>query len=150
LRAIYHPGLRHELRPLIELVFQRWDQETGVEYIRTILYYLTRATERVSRDALEQVLLTQGAPVEQVMTTIAQEYIQQGVKRGLAQGLAQGLERTIIRILQRRFGSLPPELPNRLAELPAIVLEELLDEALMATSYEVFAGRLTAVENRVE
>ncbi|HRQ37628.1 MAG TPA: DUF4351 domain-containing protein [Chloroflexota bacterium] len=57
------------------------------------------------------------------------------------------MERSILRILQRRFGPVPSRLPDRLAELPAIVLEELLDEALMASSYEVFASRLTAVEN---
>jgi hypothetical protein len=55
--------------------------------------------------------------------------------------------RSILRILQRRFGSVPSHLPGRLAELPAIALEELLDEALIAPSYEVFAARLTAVEN---
>ncbi|HRQ37627.1 MAG TPA: Rpn family recombination-promoting nuclease/putative transposase [Chloroflexota bacterium] len=91
LRAIFHPGLRHELQPLIELAFALWEKETGVEYIRTILYYLTRATNRVSREELEQALLTQGTPGEKLMGTIADEYIKQGVQQGLKQGLEQGL-----------------------------------------------------------
>ncbi|MBX3056240.1 MAG: DUF4351 domain-containing protein [Anaerolineae bacterium] len=65
----------------------------------------------------------------------------------MEQGLEQGLERSILRILQRRFGVLPPELPDRLAELPATVLEKLLDEAIVAPSYDAFVARLTAVEN---
>jgi predicted transposase/invertase (TIGR01784 family) len=161
LRAVYDPGLRHELRPLVELIFQLSQKETGVEYMRTILYYLTRATERVSREALEQVLLEQGAQGargEQLMATIAQEYIQQGrqegrqegLQEGLEQGLEQGLERSIIRILQRRFGELPPALSDRLAELPAAVLEALIDDALLADDYDAFDVRLTAVENQVE
>ncbi|GIK54634.1 MAG: Rpn family recombination-promoting nuclease/putative transposase [Chloroflexi bacterium] len=151
LRAIFHPGLRHELRPLIELAFELHEKETGVEYIRTIMYYLTRATGRVSRAELEQALLAQGAPGEKLMATIADEYIQigmeKGLKRGLEQGLEQGLERSILRILQRRFGVLPSGLPGRLAELPAMVLEELLDEAIIAPSFDAFVARLTAVEN---
>ncbi|HUM70233.1 MAG TPA: Rpn family recombination-promoting nuclease/putative transposase, partial [Chloroflexota bacterium] len=151
LRAIFHPELRHELQPLIELAFELREKATGVEYIRTILYYLTRATGRVSREELEQALLAQGAPGEKLMETIADEYIQLGVEKGLQQGLKQGLEqgleRSILRVLQRRFGALPSELPGRLAELPAIVLEELLDEAIIAPSYDAFVVQLTAVEN---
>lgn len=92
LRAIFHPGLHHELFPLITLAFELREKATGVEYIRTILYYLTRATGRVSREELEQALLAQGAPGEKLMETIADEYIQLGVERGLKQGLEQGRE----------------------------------------------------------
>ncbi len=53
----------------------------------------------------------------------------------------------MLRILQRRFGSVPSHLPDHLAELPANVLEELLDEALIAPAYDAFAAQLTAVEN---
>jgi predicted transposase/invertase (TIGR01784 family) len=162
LRAIYWPGLRHELGPLMNLIFQLITRQTGIEYIHTILYYLTRATERVSREALEQALLEQGAQGEQVMATIAQEYIQQGLQQGLKQGLhqglelgleqglEQGLERSLVRILERRFDQLPADLPDRLSELPAAVLEELIDDALVAADYEAFAERLTAVENQTE
>ncbi|HRQ42045.1 MAG TPA: Rpn family recombination-promoting nuclease/putative transposase [Chloroflexota bacterium] len=93
LRAIFHPGLRHELLPLVEMAFELREKETGVEYIRTILYYLTRATGRVSREELEQALLAQGAPGEQIMNTIAEEYIKQGLEQGLQQGLQEGQEK---------------------------------------------------------
>jgi predicted transposase/invertase (TIGR01784 family) len=85
LRAIFNPQLRQELDVLIRLVFQLSSQRTGVEYIRTILYYLSNATERVKRVDLEQVLLRQGAEGERTMTTIAQEYIQEGIEQGRLQ-----------------------------------------------------------------
>jgi hypothetical protein len=75
-------------RPLAvreRVVFQLSSQRTGVEYIRTILYYLSNATERVKRVDLEQVLLRQGAEGERTMTTIAQEYIQEGIEQGRLQ-----------------------------------------------------------------
>lgn len=82
LRAIFNPHLREELGDLLTLAFQLSEQRTGLEYIRTILYYLSKATERVNREDLESALLRQGAQGEQMMTTIAQEYIDQGIEQG--------------------------------------------------------------------
>jgi hypothetical protein len=50
LRAIFNPRLRHELDDLANLVFRLGSQRTGLEYIRTIMYYLSDATERVKRE----------------------------------------------------------------------------------------------------
>lgn len=36
LRAIFHPGLRHELRPLVDLMFELQGKKTGVEYIHQL------------------------------------------------------------------------------------------------------------------
>lgn len=100
LRVIFHPGLRHELQPLIELAFELWEKETGIEYIRTIMYYLTRATNRVSREDLEQALLTQGTPGENIMETIAQEYIQQGLEQGQEKGRLEATRRIARQLLK--------------------------------------------------
>ena len=151
LRAIYRPDLRHQLPALLRLIFALSEQETGIEYIRTTLYYLTKGTEKVDRAALERALLEIGPQGERIMNTIAQEYIkeglQQGLEQGLEQGFEQGLERSIMRIVRRRFGEEPPDLADRLAELPAVVLEELLDDALILPDYDAFNDRLTAVAN---
>ncbi len=110
LRAIFNPQLRHELEPLISLVFELQHQRTGLEYIRTILYYLSRATERVSREDLQAALLRQGAEGERAMMTIAQEFIQQGIDQGIEQGIEQGLQDSILDLLAVRFGDVPPEI----------------------------------------
>lgn len=73
---------------------------------------------------------------------------QQILEKGVQQGMEQGLERSIVRILQKRFDLLSPDLPDRLAELPAAVLEGLLDEALLVADYGAFMEQLTAVENQ--
>ncbi|MCC6603506.1 MAG: Rpn family recombination-promoting nuclease/putative transposase [Anaerolineae bacterium] len=106
LRSIFNPQLRHELEPLITLIFELHGQRTGLEYIRTILYYLSRATERVSREDLQTALLRQGAEGERAMMTIAQEFIQQGIE----QGIEQGLQDSILDLLAVRFGDVPPEI----------------------------------------
>jgi flagellar biosynthesis/type III secretory pathway protein FliH len=145
LRAIFDPELRQELESLVTLIFELREKRTGLEYIRTILYYLSRATERVSGADLQRALLHQGAEGERMMATIAQEYIQQGIEQGLEQGLEQGieqgLEKSILRVLQRRFGELPSEVRTKLDGLTAAELESLLDEALVVTSLQEFMDR---------
>ena len=46
-----------------------------LEHIRIILYYLSEATDRVSCEELQKALLRQGTQRENVMATIAQEFI---------------------------------------------------------------------------
>lgn len=107
LRAIFNPHLREELNDLVALMFQLSTQRTGLEYIRTILYYLSRATEKITRQDLQQALLQQGAEGKKLMNTIAQEFIQQGMQQGLQQGLQQGMEamrQNIIELLHLRLG----------------------------------------------
>jgi predicted transposase/invertase (TIGR01784 family) len=91
MRAVHRPDLRHELKPLVELIFALWQQETGIEYVRTIMYYLTRTTGKANRELLKQALLEQGSQGEKVMETIAQSYIQEGIEQGLAKGMEKGM-----------------------------------------------------------
>ncbi len=64
--------------------------------------------------------------------------IEQGIERGIEKGMRQGLEKgvfsTLVRLLERRFGSLSPDLLGLLerAHLPA--LNRLVDLALEAES----------------
>ncbi|MDJ0756591.1 MAG: Rpn family recombination-promoting nuclease/putative transposase [Ardenticatenaceae bacterium] len=133
LRAIFNPRLRQELDQLLTLMFELRDKRTGLEYIRTILYYLSRATERVSRQELETALDRQGVQGEQLMATIAQEYIQEGV------------EKSILRVLARRFGAVPTEVQTQLDTLTLSDLETLLDAAVEVDDLSAFAARLAAI-----
>ena len=89
LRAVRNPHLKDELDDLIALMFELDQQQTGLEYIRTILYYLSKATERVDREDLKKALLSQGTQGENVMATIAQEYIQEGYEKGMERGMLE-------------------------------------------------------------
>jgi len=165
LRHIFDPDLHQELDGLIDLIFQLLEQKTGLEYIRTVLYYLSEATERVSREDIQKALLRQGTQGENVMATIAQEFIQQGleeglekgikqgikqgielgIEKGVEQGVEQGVEKSIRRVLQRRFGDVPEGINKQLAGLTVVELEEMLDTAVSAPDLDTFAEGLTAV-----
>ncbi|MCP4425221.1 MAG: hypothetical protein GY803_12060 [Chloroflexi bacterium] len=114
LRAIFDPQLRDGLGDLLALIFQLAGKRTGLEYIRTILYYLSKATERVSREDLQTALLHQGAQGESVMATIAQEFIQQGIEQGKLEE-----KWNIARQLLRLHG------PVTVSEITGLTIEEV-------------------------
>ena len=101
MRAVFDPHLRDELVNLVTLIFQLTRQRTGLEYIRTVLYYLTRATEKVSRVDLQQARLQVGEQGERAMTTIAQEFIQEGIREGIQEGIKKGQRKATRRIARQ-------------------------------------------------
>jgi predicted transposase YdaD len=102
----------------------------------------------LEKSPLYQEILTKG--VQQGQAWGRKEGLEQGLEQGMEQGLElgleQGLERSILRILTRRFGQYEADLPDRLAELPPLVLEQLLDEAITAETYPLFTTYLAILE----
>ncbi len=150
LRAIFNPRLRHELDDLANLVFRLSSQRTGLEYIRTIMYYLSDATERVTREDLEEVLLRQGAEGERVMATIAQEYIQEGIQLGIEQGIEQGrinmLQEDVLDLLHIRFEQVGTAVREQITAVTSIsILRQLHREAATADTMATFIEKLTAL-----
>ncbi len=113
LHAIFNPHLREELDDLVALMFQLSAQNTGMEYIRTILYYMSSATEKIKREDLQQALLRQGAEGKKLMNTIAQEFIQQG----LQQGMEAAMRQNIMELLQLRLDVVAKTFQEQLAQI---------------------------------
>ncbi|HSH05278.1 MAG TPA: hypothetical protein VLL52_22375 [Anaerolineae bacterium] len=91
--TFFNPQLPQELDNLITLAFQLQQNPQGLDFIRTILYYLTKATGKVKPTGLRQALLKQGQLGEQAMKTIAEQWIEEGMQKGLSQGFEKGLEK---------------------------------------------------------
>ena len=129
LRAIFDPQLRKELPRLVTLIFELRKQKTGLAYIRAILYYLTMATGKVSRQDLRAALLQQGPIGEKTMMTIAEEFIQEGKVEGIVESIED--------IIKIRFGSLPAAFRDRLNHLEDMTtLQAVRTQSLMAPSLE--------------
>jgi predicted transposase/invertase (TIGR01784 family) len=145
LRAIFNPRLRHELDDLATLVFRLSSQRTGLEYIRTIMYYLSDATDRVKREDLEEVLLRQGAEGERVMATIAQEYIREGFE----QGRINMLQEDVLDLLHIRFEPVGTTVREQITAVTSItILRQLHREAATADSMATFIEKLAALTDR--
>ena len=151
LRAINDPLLINKLDALIELVFQLAKQQTGVEYIRTILYYMSHATDRVDFAALQRVIEQQGSQGSEIMKTIAQQLTQQGLEQGLEQGREQGKQSMILTVLESRFGISRSAYEERLAKIQAPeLLERLGVQAAVATSLDAFDDTLDEIVSRTK
>jgi hypothetical protein len=51
-------------------------QRTGLEYIGTVLLYLSGGTDKISQQALEQVVRDVFVEGDRLMTTIAEQWIE--------------------------------------------------------------------------
>ena len=62
------------------------------------------------------------------------------MQQGLQQGLQQGELTVLRRLLEKRFGPLPPWVIEKLAALPTSGLEELSERVLDAVTLEDLLG----------
>lgn len=65
-----------------------------------------------------------------------QQGIQQGIHQGLEQGIQQGEYRALIRLLTRRFQTLPADVLARIEAAQPEQLEQWLDNTLDATTLD--------------
>jgi predicted transposase YdaD len=63
----------------------------------------------------------------------------------LEKGLERGVEGSILRILNRRFDTVPLAVQKKLTLLPTAVLYQILDEALIASDLATFEARLDQI-----
>ena len=128
LRAVSSPTLKEELFDLVGLLKELRSYKTGVEFIRAIMYYVSKATDRIQWQDLEKALIQQGIDGEEIMT-IAQELQQIGFEKGLKEGREEGREegrRKFIEelLLKHSVVTVSEFLDISIAEIKAIISDE--------------------------
>ncbi len=146
LRAIFNPHLRDELDNLITLIFQLREQRTGLEYMRTILYYLSSATGKIKRHDLQRALLQQGEQGKKLMNTITQEIFQEGMQQGMQQGMEEAMRQNIVELLQIRLQVPETTFQEQLKQIDNLDdLRLLVRRAATVDNVEQFAQALSAL-----
>jgi flagellar biosynthesis/type III secretory pathway protein FliH len=84
----------------------------------------------------EAFILDTRITVEESREEGLQEGLEQGRQEGRQEGLEQGQQHALRRVLQSRFGALPPEVEARLAALSVDEVAWAIDVALSAASLE--------------
>jgi hypothetical protein len=118
-----------------------------------ILTYLDKGPIAVSLETIRQ-MLHRRVPEreEQIMGWLTQPYFEQGVQQGLAagrkegrtEGQAEGQAKLLVRLLEKRFGSLPDHVRARILAADVQSLDTWFDRAIDATDLQsVFAEPLT-------
>jgi len=112
----------------------------GLESLKTVLVYLTSGSDRVDSEYLTQVVQkTLEEKGEQLMPTIAQQWIAEGIVKGREEGREEGheegLRSGILAILELRFPEEYPLLVDRVASIRSVeTLSQLLEMSKTVSS----------------
>ena len=99
--------------------------------IDRILRYIDRGPIFVSHDALKAALGNlDPSRREKIMGHFSQKFEAVGEARGRAQGRAQGRAESLLRLLEKRFGTVSSRLRERIAAADVAALEAWFDRAL--------------------
>ncbi len=104
----------------------------------------------------DMVVLEKSPWYQEILQRGREEGREEGWEKGREEGREEGWEKgreeerryLIRRILERRFGLLPPALSEQFASLSPVQLEAWLDRALQASSLEAFEEQLTRSDNK--
>ncbi len=93
LKYIKSDKLKDRLPGIFGLLKELSSMTTGLEYLQTVLVYLSRGTDKINRqdlkDALTDVFQDEGG---QIMPTIAEEWIREGFEKGVREGMQKGIQ----------------------------------------------------------
>ena len=146
LKYILRDELRDHLPGILGLLRELTGKKTGMEYLETVLTYVSRGTDRVDEEdvrcAVEEAFPQIGGDI---MPTLAEKWIEQGLQQGLQQGFLQALRETLIEVLEDRFETVPQTLRNRLKDIDdPDMLRSLHKKSLHVKSLEEFKDALRA------
>ncbi len=158
LKYIWQDDVRERLKEMMDLLRELGQQETGLEYIRTILSYVSGATDKITAAELEEIVIEAFSEGEALMPTIAEQWIEQGRTEGLEEGREEGREegqretemRLLRRFLQHRFGISLDHFDKQLKTLGLAALTQLSDAAFEVASLVEFEAALAGLQTQAE
>ena len=93
LKYILRDEFGQQFRGMVGLLQTLGQQETGLEYLHTILRYVAGGTEKIERQEFIEVVQAIFETGEDSMPTLAEQWIAEGRQEGEAIGLEKGLEK---------------------------------------------------------
>jgi hypothetical protein len=143
-KYIFRDELAERLPGILGLLRELTDKRSGLEYLETVLRYLSSGTDKVDKDDLRQaaeaVLPEIGG---KIMSTVAEKWVEEGMEKGLQQGMQQGVlkaaREAVIDILEVRFDVVPQSIIKAVMEVDEPeVLKRLYRKAVTLASLEEF------------
>ena len=95
-----------------------------------ILRYIDRGPILVSRERILAALRPLKRRGEEIMGHFSQEFEARGRAIGEAKGRTEGKADALLRVLEKRFGAVPPRLRDRIATADVASLDAWFDRAL--------------------
>ena len=134
MKHIDAPDLREYLIVTILPLLNEFSQkETGLESLESVLYYFPREPSfRESQCDPSNPRTTSFRKTQEVVMTIAEQLRQEGLQQGVQQEALQ----LVVKLLEKKFGSLTESRQRRLAGLPVSELESLAEGLIGDSSLE--------------
>jgi predicted transposase/invertase (TIGR01784 family) len=132
LRHIFSEDLPERLTEIFKLLLQA-EEQSAIEYLGTVLRYLSSAAHPPNATDLKEALSTVFPEKEGgLMQSFAETWLEEGREEGRQQGAAA----LALRQAQHRFGILEADTSDRIRALPLEKLEQLGEALLDFTSRE--------------
>jgi len=141
-----------QLAEILTLLQEVEDRGEVLEHLVTIVTYVVRGAEKITPDELGQAIkeVVRKEEAEELMPTIAEQWIEQGRQEGHQEGHQEGFEegrhQTLVEMLQQiltfHFGVHKGRFASRLAALDLATLKQLSEVALTASTLAEFEAAL--------
>lgn len=146
LKYIYAEDVGVQLEKIIRLAFELLDQPTALDYVRTVLRYMAAGTDKLSEEELRTIVLKVIEEGDELMPTLAEQWIQQGEALGLEKGREAALN-VLRRFPATRFGVALDHFDAVLQPLDLAALTALSEAAFEVESLAEFEARLAEVQS---
>jgi predicted transposase/invertase (TIGR01784 family) len=135
-------GMHYELPRLFQLLAELTHQDSSLSMIRTLLRYICVVDNDTDlTEYIKQVEATQQPKLQEEAMTIAEQLITKGRQEGRQEGVQQAEAKTLLKILNKRFGSVPKSILETISTASSSQLEAWIDDSLDAECVEqVFNG----------
>ena len=150
-RYIFHKELRDRLPEILCLLSELKGKHSGLEYLETVLTYLSSGTDKVDEDDIRQAVEKAFLPIGgEIMPTLAEKWMEQGFQQGIQQGVQQGIlqraRENVAEVLEIRFGTVTKTVLKKLKEIDdPDLLRILFRKAMGAESFDEFKKDIDVV-----
>ncbi|AHM55613.1 hypothetical protein EAL2_c03100 [Peptoclostridium acidaminophilum DSM 3953] len=113
------------------------DRQTGIEYFETFMRYVLNAGKNLTKEDVDDIIdkiemiYPQGS---EVVMSLAEMFRQEGLLLGIQQGRKEErretLTKTALKLLIKKFGTIPEELKLAISRLDDVTLELIIDDIL--------------------
>jgi predicted transposase/invertase (TIGR01784 family) len=92
LKHILHNDFGPRLAEALSLFGTLSRQHTGLEYLETLLRYVSASARHITPEEMRKAVDQAFPEGDELMATIAEQWVEQGMKQGLQQGMQQGMQ----------------------------------------------------------
>ena len=109
-------------------------EDKEIDYFEVVIRYVLDVKEDMNVvdiiDIVSQISSEKGGEVMTIADKLKQEGIEKGRKEGREEGLEEGLQRPALKLLIKKFGSLPAEYKEEIKKKDAVELDVILDNII--------------------